>query len=242
MRSFFAEYWSLTKARDWMCEALRILAEDAFQRLGALGDAGQVQIIGIATPDHPGELERINRQAAAGHRPFVDPIRPPEKEDIPTSEWPRLYLHGDGDLYDITTKLPMWRDPEVNATQLKGVLLPVIEQTEKEDHPASTEAEILTTNGAKGSSGRKKGSGSIDDTEKLREMLRLLADGGAKSVLDAARKVSAATVRPSQSASADTERLRHKFAKIHGTKPPEGQTWGDIADSLEINWRRIALQ
>jgi hypothetical protein len=88
---------------------------------------------------------------------------------------------------------------------------------------------------AKGRRGRKKGSGSIDDTEKLRAMLHLLASREAASVYDAARKVAQASVGPRQSQTADVSRLRGKFAEAYGTTPPCGKSWADYAAELNPN-------
>jgi hypothetical protein len=66
-------------------------------------------------------------------------------------------------------------------------------------------------------------------------MLQLLAAGVAPSVLDAARRVAESMTCSSQSRSADITRLRTKFAKVHGTEPPAGKTWFDIAGELKAN-------
>ena len=83
--------------------------------------------------------------------------------------------------------------------------------------------------------GRKKGSGAIDDAPWLRAMLDLLVNGQAPSVHDAAGKIAASMPGTSQSRDADINRLRRKFAKVYGTKPPEGKTWGDVAVELTGN-------
>ncbi len=117
------------------------------------------------------------------------------------------------------------------------------ETEEKSSEPAGAKPEpplrISETSrpGAKGigRSGRKKGSGSIDDTEALQLMLHLLASGQANSVHDAARKVPDSIMGSSQSQAADISRLRRKFANDHGTEPPTGKTWADVAGELNAN-------
>jgi hypothetical protein len=90
----------------------------------------------------------------------------------------------------------------------------------------------------KGGVDEKKGSGAIDDTSQLRTMLDLLAMGQAASVHGAARQVAESTARTSQSRAAEIGRLLGKFAKAHGTEPPEGKTWL----MLQPNRRRIEGQ
>jgi hypothetical protein len=91
---------------------------------------------------------------------------------------------------------------------------------------------------ARGRPGRKIGSGTIDDTERLREMLRLLAAGQTHSVHAAADRVVGTMVGVGQSRIASVTRLRTKFARDHGTNPPAGETWADVADKLKLNWRQ----
>jgi hypothetical protein len=91
------------------------------------------------------------------------------------------------------------------------------------------------TRAAQGRGGRKKGSGAIDDTPRLRAMLDLLVKGQALSVHHAARKIAKSMLVTSQSRDADVSRLRGKFAKAHGTEPPTGKTWGDVAAELTVN-------
>lgn len=86
-----------------------------------------------------------------------------------------------------------------------------------------------------GRSGRKKGSGRADDTEHLRAMLHLLASREATSVYAAAGKVADTITGSSQSRAADITRLRRKFARQHGTEPPEGKSWIDIESELDSN-------
>jgi hypothetical protein len=85
-----------------------------------------------------------------------------------------------------------------------------------------------------GHPGRKSGSGSIDDEEKLRRMLTLLAVGKVPSVLAAAKAVADAT-KPNQSVDSEVVRLRRKFAKRWGTEPPNGKTWADVEHELNPN-------
>lgn len=101
--------------------------------------------------------------------------------------------------------------------------------------PLAPASDAGATRAAPGSRGRKKGSGSIDDRENLRAMLRLLASGEAHSVHDAARNIAGSIVRSSQSRDADISRLRRKFARDHGTEPPAGKTWSDVAAELNGN-------
>ena len=86
----------------------------------------------------------------------------------------------------------------------------------------------------KGRRGRKPGSGSIDDDQALREMLRLLSNNEAASAHSAARAVVAVGVayRTTSDESA-VGRLRTKFATRFGTEPPPGKTWGDVEDELK---------
>jgi hypothetical protein len=77
-----------------------------------------------------------------------------------------------------------------------------------------------------GRGGRKKGSGSINDEPRLREMLRLLAENKAVSVHAAAKKV-ARTKKANQSIASEVSRLRRKFAERWGTELPTGRTWAD---------------
>jgi hypothetical protein len=94
---------------------------------------------------------------------------------------------------------------------------------------------VPITAAARGPGGRKKGSGSIEDGQSLCEMLRLLAAGKARSVHDAASKVTASKPGPNQSRVAEIARLRKKFAKQHGTEPPAGKTWIDVEVELKGN-------
>jgi hypothetical protein len=86
----------------------------------------------------------------------------------------------------------------------------------------------------KGQRGRRPGSGSIDDRQALRDMLRLLASGEAPSVNAAADQVAPSRIvkRTGTEASA-AARLRRKFANQFGTCPHSGKTWRDIADELQ---------
>ena len=86
-----------------------------------------------------------------------------------------------------------------------------------------------------GRGGRKKGSGSINDAERIRAMLCLLAGRQANSVHQAARKIAQSMKEPIQSRDADVSRLRSKFANDHGTEPPAGRTWADVAAELNAN-------
>jgi hypothetical protein len=83
--------------------------------------------------------------------------------------------------------------------------------------------------------GRKKGSGAIDDTPRLRTMLELLATGQATSVHNAARQVAESMPRTSQSQTVEITRFRSKFSKAYGTQPPEGKAWADVAAELKGN-------
>jgi hypothetical protein len=85
----------------------------------------------------------------------------------------------------------------------------------------------------KGWPGRKPGSGSFDDDQALREMIRLLARDRAASVNAAARSVVASgAVKVTGSDESATARLRRKFATKFGTKPPPGKSWSVI----EAEW------
>jgi hypothetical protein len=86
----------------------------------------------------------------------------------------------------------------------------------------------------KGRRGRKLGSGSFDDDQAMREMLRLLAGNEAASVNAAAGRVVASRVAIITGTDGSAvRRLRAKFAARFGTEPPPGKTWSDIARELE---------
>lgn len=88
----------------------------------------------------------------------------------------------------------------------------------------------------KGQPGRKPGSGSFDDDEVLLEMLRLLANGKAKSVHAAARRVVASGIaKNTGTGESAVRRLRRKYAAKFGTDPLPGKTWNDIAREMEMN-------
>jgi hypothetical protein len=86
----------------------------------------------------------------------------------------------------------------------------------------------------RGRAGRKPGSGSFDDEVALGEMLNLLAAGKEPSVLTAAKAVASAG-KANQSAKAEVDRLRRKFANHWGTKPADGK----LGLTLITNWTRI---
>ena len=123
------------------------------------------------------------------------------------------------------------------ATDASGAASPVnareAEAIPSGEPPANAEPTLKGANQRHG--GRKKGSGAIDDTPRLRAMLDPLAASRAPSVHDAACKVSEKMVGTTQSRDADISRLRTKFAKAHGTKPPAGKTWSDVAAELNEN-------
>jgi hypothetical protein len=104
-----------------------------------------------------------------------------------------------------------------------NVVPPHSEPTAAEAHPVP-----------RGRPGRKPGSGSIDDEEALRKMVKLLAAGEARSVLAASERV-AGEGKPIQSHAANMGRLRRKFAKRWGTDPPEGKTWAEFDQELNTN-------
>jgi hypothetical protein len=82
--------------------------------------------------------------------------------------------------------------------------------------------------------GRRKGSGEIDDTAALTEMLQLLATGDANSVWDAAGKVAGST--DGHAFEAIRRRFSSKFRRQHGsTDPPQGKSWSDIERELKSN-------
>jgi hypothetical protein len=86
----------------------------------------------------------------------------------------------------------------------------------------------------KGRRGRKSGSGSFDDDQALREMLRLLANDKVASAHAAARRVVASGVgKITSSAESTVKRLRGKFATRFGTQPSPGKIWSDIALELQ---------
>jgi len=146
-----------------------------------------------------------------------------------------------------------WREEEVGPEYWRVLLLAptldtVFEGILRSSIPASTRdvenavplhpSQAPTLENAhhvrRGSAGRKPGSGSSNDEAALREMLNLLAAGREPSVLAAAKAVAKAR-KPNQSVNAEVGRLRRKFAKRWGTKPPEGETWPDVEHQLDTN-------
>jgi hypothetical protein len=103
----------------------------------------------------------------------------------------------------------------------------------KQSAPSRPETEAATRKRNAGRRGRKKGSGTKDDTASLRAMLDLLADGSAPSVTAAAgsfvkSKMDVQTGDSETSAQNWITRLRRKFAAIYGTEPPLEKTWDDV--------------
>jgi hypothetical protein len=110
----------------------------------------------------------------------------------------------------------------------------------RENRESVTEPEILqpptppARAPQKGRPGRLPGSGSFDDSQALREMLRVLANGDELSVHAAARLVAeSGTVKKTGSQKSLVSRLRKKFATKFGTSPRSGETWRDIEDELK---------
>jgi hypothetical protein len=95
-------------------------------------------------------------------------------------------------------------------------------------HQATAEGKLVKK--PRGRRGRRKGSGEIDDTAPIGEMLRLLASGEAKTVWEAAGKVAGSA--PGQSLDATRRRIYRKFCDLYGTDPPQGKTWSDIECEL----------
>jgi hypothetical protein len=93
---------------------------------------------------------------------------------------------------------------------------------------ATAEGQLVKKSQGRG--GRRKGSGTIDDTAPIAEMLRLLALGEAKTVWDAAGKVAGSA--PGQSFEAARRRISRKFRDQNGTDPPQEKTWSDIEREL----------
>lgn len=137
--------------------------------------------------------------------------------------------------------LALWPDPPGQTLQALSSIRP------KPPHKPTATANSSTTPSpaaeprAHGSPGRKRGSGSIDDTEQLREMLCLLASGRVPSVHAAAKQVTVTKV-VGQSRDANIARLREKFRRDPGTNLPKEKTWADIADELKPNWRQPRTQ
>jgi hypothetical protein len=128
MRSFFVTWWSLADALDWRCGfEPRISTEGAFAELRELCLAGRVKAIGIPCPDHPLSVQRIIELVAIGYRPFLDPPRPREHEDIPAGEWAILFPL-DRRLYWTSTRLPAWSDVELDKGALVSAWLPIAER------------------------------------------------------------------------------------------------------------------
>lgn len=105
--------------------------------------------------------------------------------------------------------------------------------------PVSSKPETETVARNRGRRGRKKGSGTKDDSISLRAMLDLLVDGGAPSVTAA----SASFVKSKMdlhegdnetSAQSWIARLRRKFAGKYGTEPPPGKTWDDVRKTVDV--------
>jgi hypothetical protein len=80
--------------------------------------------------------------------------------------------------------------------------------------------------------GRKSGSRSIDEKERLKKMLTLLAEGKACSVNDAANQVAHSMPLRSFSQKADAERIRKKFTKCFGTAPSPGLSWAAVLQKV----------
>jgi hypothetical protein len=96
------------------------------------------------------------------------------------------------------------------------------------------EPAVSTRTKRTGSKGRKLGSGSFDDAEPIREMLRLLASKRAASVNAAATCVVASeSVKWTGSAASAVRRLGRKFTNRFGTEAAPGKTWSDIEAELE---------
>jgi hypothetical protein len=135
MRSISGGYWSLREALDWMCGFdPRVSVDQAFQALREFCRTGHVQAIGVADLDHPGAMQRIAMQLANG----TELPRPPAMtENIPAEEWPNLYLHGDGQLYDSDTRLRVWHAVEVAKQDLPGRWLPIVKGLAKGDRLGS---------------------------------------------------------------------------------------------------------
>jgi hypothetical protein len=83
---------------------------------------------------------------------------------------------------------------------------------------------------SRGRGGRRPGSGSIDDTELLREMLRLLAEGALSAN---AAAVVVARSSHGQSPGAVKERIYKKFRREIGVDLPQGKRWSDIGIEFE---------
>jgi hypothetical protein len=88
--------------------------------------------------------------------------------------------------------------------------------------PAPTPYPVENT----GRRGRRQGSGSINDTQRITDMLQLLADGEATSVWAAAGQYSGGC-------ESTQRRLHRKFKERWGLEPPQGETWNDIVDKLK---------
>jgi hypothetical protein len=85
----------------------------------------------------------------------------------------------------------------------------------------------------KGRPGRLRGSGSFDDSQPVREMLRLLVNGEAGSVHAVARLVAGSNmVKKTGSEESAATRLRGKFVNTFGARPPPGKNWSDVAAEL----------
>jgi len=124
MRSFFVEYWSPASALDWRCGFEPHPSIDhAFEELRQLSLAGSIQAIGVRTMDHP----RGFKLPPEDYRPFIDPPRPPDFEYIPAQEWNDLFLHSDGQLYLVITRLPVWSQVELPRLEVILAWWPIIE-------------------------------------------------------------------------------------------------------------------
>ena len=76
--------------------------------------------------------------------------------------------------------------------------------------------------------GRKPGSGSIDDRQKMNDMLHFLATSAALSVWSAAGQYS-------ENNESTQRRLHRKFKGWQGLSPAPGKTWKDVVDKLKAN-------
>jgi hypothetical protein len=74
--------------------------------------------------------------------------------------------------------------------------------------------------------GRRPGSGEIDDSQSVREMLHLLARAEVASRWAAAGEVS--RLSPGYDQRATQRRLYKKFRTQYGADPPDGKTWKDV--------------
>jgi hypothetical protein len=116
--SIFGDYQSLAAVLEWMVETVpQISLKKAYQVMCGCCAPGRVQIVGVATRNHPGVLEC----ALLNDQPLSWPTRASEIKEIPISQLCCLFPRGDGQLCHVKTRLPWWQNVKVEVSWLKNV-------------------------------------------------------------------------------------------------------------------------